>query len=413
MKKLLSILLVALLVFSLAACTTPTPDPDEPAAYVQGITDDKVIIANSAAASGGYAVVGVPLNAGIQAYLDMVNASGGIDGRQIEFVHYSDDEFDPVKGKAALEGIISDLQAFAVVGHMGTPVVAATVEDLKESGIPAVYFATGISQLYADNAASNADGFNLFPVQPLYTTEGKILAGYAASEPFNGQKIGVVYTNDDAGMDLLSGIEQAAQIKGLELVTEQVTAGSADVSAAITSIKNADVDVVIVASIQATFPTIVKELAAQSVNKPTISSYINSQKDMSEAIIDDITGKFDVYTAAWVNAFDDSAISLAFYEWIPEEYAANSFAMAGWIAGAAFCEGLYRLVGEEVTWESYMAALEEAPVSLPFGAAVNYADGNRWGTQAMYLTKAVPVDEVYVLGWAAATEMTDLSELLA
>lgn len=415
MKKLFAMLLVAAMLFSLAACGTPTePEPDESGdSYVQGVTDDKVIIANSAATSGAFAVVGVPLNEGIKAYLDMVNSNGGIDGRTIEFVHYADDEFDPVKGKAALEGITEDLGAFAVVGHMGTPVVAATVDDLKESGIPAVYFATGISQLYADGATTNADGYNLFPVQPLYTTEGKILAGYASSDPFNGEKVGVIYTNDDAGMDIFSGVEQAATAKGIEVVAEQVTAGAADVSAAVTSIKNAEVDVVIIASIQGTFPTIVKELAAQSVNKPALSSYVNSQLDMSDAIVGDIAGKFDVYTTAWVDASDPSDISLAFAEWIPEEYALNSFAMAGWIAAASFCEGLYRLEGKEVTWASYMAAMEESPIILPFGAAVDYAGGNRWGTQAMYLTSATPASEEWPLGWQNATEMTNLEDLLA
>ena len=449
MKRILALVISALMVFSLvAACNndsggsspdtstntpagntespanTPdsggenTPDaggqdpaPGAPTQYSQGASDDKIIIANSAATSGALAVVGVPFNAGIEAYLDMVNAAGGIDGRIVEFVHYTDDEADPAKGKAALEGIVEDLKAFAVVGHFGTPVVSATVEDLRSYGIPAVYFATGIGQLYVNNARSNADGFNLFPVQPLYATEGRILTAYAAGM-FGAGKIGVIYTNDDAGMDLYKGVtEQVADMGGrLEVVAEQVTAGAADVSAAVTSIRNADVDIIIVASIQATFPTIVKELAAQSVNKDCITTYVNTALAMSEAIIGDVTGKFDVYSTGWVDASDlDSFYTFA--EWIPADYVANSFAMAGWIAGATFCEGLYRIAGQDITWENYMRALEESPVPLPFGAAVNYADGNRWGTQAMNLAKACEASEEWPLGWETVAPMTNISDL--
>jgi ABC-type branched-subunit amino acid transport system substrate-binding protein len=268
--------------------------------YSQGVDDSKVTIGNSAATSGPYAPVGVPFLAGLEAYLKMVNADGGIDGRQIIFNHITDDEFDPAKGKAALANLVEDEKVFAIVGHFGTPVVAATVEDLKEYGIPAVYFATGIGQLYADEAKTNAEGYNIFPVQPLYITEGRIMVAYATGR-FQAKKVGIIYTNDDAGMNLYRGATaQIQEMEGIEVAAEQVTAGTADVSAAVTSIKNAGVDFIIVASIQGTMPTIVKELAAQSVNKDCITTYVNEDIAMSNSVVNDIQGKFDVYTLGWV-----------------------------------------------------------------------------------------------------------------
>ena len=433
MKRLFAALLSMALVFGLVACgggdsssaTTSSggssstsqsqsnSQSETPAEvqYSQGASATEVIVANSAATSGAFAVVGVPFNEGIKAYFEMVNQGGGVDGRKITFVHQTDDEGDPAKGKAALEGIVEDTKAFAVVGHLGTPVVSATIEDLKTYGIPAVYFATGIGQLYVNGATSNADGYNLFPVQPLYATEGRLLTGYAVGM-FEAKKIGVIYTNDDAGMDLHKGItEQVAELSGIEVVAEQVTAGAADVSAAVTSIKNADVDFIIVASIQATFPTIVKELAAQGVNKDCVTTYVNTDVSMSTAVQADIDGKFDVYSTGWVDSSDMDSFA-EFAEWIPADYAANAFAMAGWIAGATFTEGLRRIEGEDITWENYMSAMEEAPIQLPFGAAVDYAGGNRWGTQAMNLSKIVPVSDDFPLGWEAVAPMTNISDLL-
>ena len=271
MKRFLSLLLVLVMVFSFAGCAKtdePTTEgttsaageettaaPQEELEWAQGITDTEIIVANSAATSGAFAPVGVPFNAGIEAYFKMINEAGGIQGRDIVFTHV-DDEFDPVKGKAALSSFVEDEKVFAIVGHFGTPVVAATIDDLKEYGIPAVYFATGIGQLYNENATS--DGRNIFPVQPIYKTEGKIMIARAAGD-FEAKKVGIVYTNDDAGKDLLWGAQEMAKELNIELVEQQVSAGATDVSSAITTIKDADVDFVVVAAIQAKFPTIVKE----------------------------------------------------------------------------------------------------------------------------------------------------------
>ncbi|MDR2609931.1 MAG: ABC transporter substrate-binding protein [Clostridiales Family XIII bacterium] len=420
-KKLLVLSLIVALVGTslLSACGgDKSSDSDTPAdggetAYVQGITDDEVIIANSAATSGAYAPVGVPFVAGINAYIDMVNENGGIDGRKITFKH-TDDEFDPAKGAAALTEYVEDEKVFAIVGHFGTPVVAATINALKDYGIPSVYFATGIGQLYATDAKTNADGYNIFPVQPIYNTEGKIMVAYATGK-FAAKKIGIIYTNDDAGMDLEKGAkEQIESMTGIELVEEQVAAGAADVSAAVTSIKNANVDYIIVASIQATMPTIVKELAAQSVNKDCITTYVNVSDAMSSAVRDDIKGKFDLYGLGWV-AYDtpEAQEALATYQSrIDKEYASNPYAQTGWIAGHFFAEGLRRLEGKEVTWESYMKALEDGTIQNPFGGQIDFSNGQRIGTQEMNLSKVTDVSDAAPFGWEAVIPLTSMNDLL-
>lgn len=430
MKKLLALALAATMSLSLVACggtttsgseNSSSPDSSSTSTsgnatsteiqYSQGASDDKIIVANSAATSGAYAPVGVPFNAGIQAYFDMVNAEGGIDGRTIEFLHV-DDEFDPLKGKAALESFVEDEEVFAIVGHFGTPVVGATIDDLKTYGIPSVYFATGIGQLYAENATTNDDGYNIFPVQPIYVTEGRIMVARGVGT-FNTTKIGVIYTNDDAGKDMLTGIQAQCDELGIPYVAEQVAAGAADVSAAVTSLKTAGVDFVICAAIQATMPTIVKELANQGMTAPVITTYVNVSSAIPPLVADSIEGKFDVYGNGWVSYDDFRAENLETYtEWvtkIDESYANNAYAQTGWIAAHFFCEGLYRIEGEDITWENYMAALEESPIQNPFGGTIDYADGNRAGTQDMNLSKIDLSDET---GWVLVDGLRTMDELL-
>lgn len=376
---------------------------------VQGVTDDEIIVANTAAISGAYAPVGVPFNTGIEAYFKYINDNGGINGRKITFKHI-DDEFDPAKGKAALQTMVEDEKVFAIVGHFGTPVVAATLDDLKEYGIPTVYFATGIGQLYNENA-EGADRI-IYPVQPIYITEGAIMVSRGVGD-YKASKIGVIFTNDDAGKDMLRGAEQKAQELGVELVSEQVEPGATDVSAAVTSLLAESPDFIIGAAIQQTLPTIVKALGDQGNRAPVITTYVNVAPVISEAVADQAK-QFEILGNGWVDFEQASAIEeLKIYtEYMPEDLHANAYAITGWIAALFFTEGLRNMPeGTELTWESYMDALESKPIVNPFGGEINYANGNREGTTVMNLSKVNP-EAATGTGWEVVYPLQSMDEIL-
>lgn len=374
----------------------------------QGVTEDKIIVGNSAATSGAYASVGVPFIAGMEAYFAMVNENGGIDGREIEFKHY-DDEFVPEKGKTFLEQLVYDDEVFALVGHFGTPIVGATLDDIKEIGIPTVYFATGTGILYEEAAEGNERA--VMPVQPVYPMEGRIISSWAKGK-FDGEKIGVIYTNDDAGKDLLTGIEQEAEELGIEIVSEQVAAGDADVSAAITKINSESPDVIVAAAIQGTFPQIIKELAKQGNEAPVLTSYVNIDPSNAFDLAEEVDSQFDVYANYWVDLTPSEDLD-NYTEWVAkqsdEDFSANPYAMTGWIAAAFFVEGLERLEGEDVTWEAYIDAMEEEPVKNPFGGFIDFSDGQRLGTQEMGLNV---LDPEGAIGWSIETELMSMEEIL-
>lgn len=380
-------------------------EPSEEVDVAQGITDDSIRVGNSAAVSGAYAPVGAPFNAGIVAYFDMVNEEGGVHGREIEFVH-TDDEFDPAIGRAALQTLVEDEEIFALVGHFGTPVIAATIDEIKEYGIPAVYFAAGIGQLYNNEAEGNERV--VMPVQPIYTTEGEMMLSRAVGD-FEAETVGIIYTNDDAGLDMLEGAQNKAEELGVELVSEQVPAGATDVSAAVTSIINSDVDFVIGASIQDTLPTIVKALVAQGSNADLITSYVNVDASISSQIWGDIEGQFDVYGNGWVDlASEESQENLGIMnEWVASDYENNVYAMTGWIAAHFFTEGMERLGEDLPTWDAYIDAMESDPVDNPFGGVIDFSDGQRVGTQEMNLSRIEgEVD------WVEVQPLTSIDEIL-
>ncbi len=414
LKKVVSLSLASMLLLS--SCgenngngsnNSGSSDNGSASSYVQGVTDESVKVGNSIAVSGALAPVGVPYKNGMEAYFLMVNENGGIDGRMIEYAH-QDDEFNPEKGKAALEKMVYDEEVFALVGHFGTPIVGATLNDIVDIGIPSVYFATGTGILYNEEATGNERA--LFPVQPVYPMEGRIMASWAKGE-FDASKIGVIYTGDDAGKDLLKGIEQESEVLGLEVVSEQVNVGDVDVSSAVTKIKDANVDLVIIAAIQNTFPQVAKELAKQGAEIDVLTTYVNADVVMVQSIQEDVGTKFDVYANAWVDLTSDEL--QVYTEWVSkvsnEDLSANAYAMTGWIAASFFVEGLRRLEGEEVTWESYIDAMESAPVSNPFGGELDFANGSRLGTGEMALVKMNIEEES---GWEVSKEIMSMEQII-
>ena len=400
---------------------TDIPDTDggteAPAGFVQGVTDTHIYFANSAAVSGGLAVVGVPFQTGMLAYIEMINSQGGIHGRELVYVHV-DDEFQAGPGAAALDRFINDDQVFAIVGHFGTPVIGATFPTLVESGIPTVYFAAGIGVVYNENA-TDGNGRNTFPVQPVFPMEGRLFAAWAAGE-FEAETVGLIYTNDDAGADFLRGINQelavinatreADGMDAIELVTAQVDPNPDDVTAAVATVLGSDV--IIAGSIQGSIIQIVSGLAAQGNTAPVITSYVNADVSMSIGMAPHSEGSFEVYASSWVDALTPNPQLDSYREWIAqisdEDFAFNSFAMTGWIAMHFFVEGLER-AGRDITWENFIEAMESAPIQNPFGPAIDFSNGNRVGTQDLALLRLNSDED---LGWEAFLPFMNIEAIL-
>ncbi|MCL2169699.1 MAG: ABC transporter substrate-binding protein [Defluviitaleaceae bacterium] len=386
--------------------------------HSQGVTDDAILIGNTAATSGALAFVGAPFVAGMQAYLDIVNAAGGVHGRQIEFIHI-DDGFEAPRGIAATHELIHDRQVFALVGHFGTPTISATLPEIFEVGIPAVYFASGISQLHIPNAATVETGQRIFPVQPIFGPEGYVLVARALSE-YNVTTLGIIHSNDEAGQDMLQGARnQAAQFPAVSVVEAQVTPEDpVSVASAVLAMQNAGVDVIVAATIQNTFPLIVSAMAGQGVSVPVFTSYVSADATTIALFASDYLGagaNFPVYATAWLDIFDPNdpeafhPDTLAFMAGVGPEFEDNAFAMAGWTAANMFIQGLRLVDSNNITWENLTTVMENNLIEIPMGGTMDFSNGQRTGTTSMTLNRA----DVAAGVWTPHRPFALLSEIVA
>ena len=413
-SKLLTVLVLGLGIFLLAGCDTKVE--------VQGVTDTEILVGNTAATTGDYAAIGVPFNAALEAVFARVNEEGGIDGRMIRFVHY-DDGFQADTGLQLTERLVEDDKVFALVGHFGTPTVGATIDYIQRYGLPMVYAATGINQLYFQESPMNP----VMAVQPIYYTDGRIMAARAVKEAVFGAnmdqalpadaKIGVIYTNDDAGNSIKEGIEFQLEELGRtsNAIFEQV---GTEYAAAITKFKNEGVQVVIAAVNQGPFAGIVTQMVTSELHVPVFSSYVNSDTTVIPAGVRDsgielfINAWVDIFTTAGQAAVADFVDVLTRAELL--QYATNNFAIAGYIAGMVFVEGLERVAAQEdktLTFASYIAAMESAPIQVPFGGTVDFGNGHRWGIASMSLLHYQEIAEAWT--FAKVREIETIEQILA
>ena len=157
----------------------------------------------------------------LKLYLKNYNDNREEGEREIVYITY-DDGSDATTGQANTKKLVEEDKVFALVGHVGTGTVGATLPYILENHIPMVYAATGINNLYFGDTPGNP----IFAVQPIYKTDGRIAYARTINEPLFGEngdeklaedaKIGVLYTNDDAGKSIAAGIIEEARNAGRE-----------------------------------------------------------------------------------------------------------------------------------------------------------------------------------------------------
>jgi branched-chain amino acid transport system substrate-binding protein len=172
-----------------------------------------------------------------QAYFDYVNAHGGVYGRQIHLI-IKDDSYNPTITVNVVHQLVLQDNVFGIFEGLGTPTHTKVVGFLNASRIPDMFVASGCPCW--DNGASQPYTFGW---QPNYTIEGKILGQYI-KQHFGGQKVAVLYQDDDFGQGGLAGIED--EVPAADIVSKQpYQSGTTTLAPQVTAIKTSGAKVMV------------------------------------------------------------------------------------------------------------------------------------------------------------------------
>jgi branched-chain amino acid transport system substrate-binding protein len=203
-----------------------------------GISDTEILIGASLALSGHAGYLGTETLHGAMAYIEHINAAGGIHGRTLRVIAY-DDGYDPPRCVYNTQRLLIDDQVFALFCYVGTPTTVKILPLVAEARIPLVGMFTGAHALRD-------------PLQPYvinvrasYYQETGAAVRHLVAE-LGLKRIGVFYQYDAYGFDGLRGTELALKSYGLvPVATGTYIRGTVDVAEGLARIQAAAAEAVV------------------------------------------------------------------------------------------------------------------------------------------------------------------------
>lgn len=211
--------------------------------YGPGVTDTEIKIGNIAPYSGPASAYSLIAKTEA-AYFKMINESGGINGRKINFISY-DDAYSPPKAVEQARKLIDSDEVLALFGTIGTASNSAIQAYMNRQKVPQLFVGSG-AQRFADPKR--------FPWtigwQPNYHTEADIYGQHIRSQE-HPAKVAIIYQNDDLGRDFLAGIKQGlGDGAKTQLVAEaSFEVSSPTIASAIVNLKASGADTLVIAAI--------------------------------------------------------------------------------------------------------------------------------------------------------------------
>ena len=237
-----TLFLVLVLVFALTACTSeqpaeesPAEEPaaEEPAAEEPAAEEtpkEAIRIGFFSPMTGFAAADGLSTLNSAKLAIEIINESGGIDGRLIELVSY-DDAVDTKQAVSIAQRLTTKDNVVAVVSgsYSGPTRVAAPI--FQDAGIPMI---SGYA-IHPDVTDSGDFVFSQsFPGQ----VQGKA-GGVVAVDMLDAKRISIIAVDIDFGKTLAQAFKNYVEPKGAEIVSEDYFAmGDSEFAPIVTKLKN-------------------------------------------------------------------------------------------------------------------------------------------------------------------------------
>ena len=217
------------------------------AAYAQS---GKIVLGQSCPLTGAAAQLGIQFNAGASVFFDLLNAKGGVGGRQIE-IAAMDDAYDPARCADNTAKLI-ERDVFALFGYIGTPTSLAALPLATKANLPFIAPFTG--------AMSLRDPFNKLAFHLRASYDDETAAIVSQLNALGLKNIALFYQNDAYGKAGLDGTTKAlAKFNNKPVALATVERNSVDVSAAVKTLVAAKPDAIIQVSAYKSCAALIRE----------------------------------------------------------------------------------------------------------------------------------------------------------
>lgn len=236
MKKLLTILLVLIMVFSLAACRDSDDEPSNEGGVIK--------VGWIGALTGDQAPWGTCESQALKMYIDAQNEAGGVLGKKLELVTY-DTKGDANESVNAVKRLIANDKVCAILGPNASAAAIAIKGALNEGKVPDIATVATNPEITVNKKDGSINEFN-FRICFTDPYQGAVAGGYAADE-LGATKAAILY---DVASDYSQGfteffVETFTAKGGTIVAKEGFKAGDTDFRPQLTKIKEANPDVIL------------------------------------------------------------------------------------------------------------------------------------------------------------------------
>lgn len=323
-------------------CKSPEPKPSEPAPLALGTYGPL---------SGPAASWGVMLKA-MGAYIDFVNAQGGLHGRKLA-LHMRDDRYEASKTPLVVRDLVDNQKVFAIVGGLGTANGRAVVDYLGDKGVPFFTPASG------DPFFTTPTRPHVYTVYPRYDTEGELIGRYLGGH-LNKRRVAVLHQDDDFGEKGAEGLTRGLGAFGAQVVARATCLPSdSDLSGAAARIVAVAPDALVLFVAPRQGALIAKTLYGLGKKPPLFTSFVLSDPVMFElAGAEAWEGTMTSSVRKLSNSDDPSVVQ---YREVLTKYGPDlpigSFTMSGFAFAQPFVAAL-EMAGPDPTPERVYTALQ-------------------------------------------------------
>jgi len=351
-----------------------------------GITTDEIVIGSSLALGGHAGYLGTQTLHGAMAYLQHINAAGGINGRRIRLVAY-DDGYDPPRCLVNTQRLLIEDRVFALFCYVGTPTTVRILPLVEEARIPLVGMFTGA------NALREPLNPHLINVRASYYQETAAAVRYLV-ERLNVRKIAVFFQYDAYGFDGLRGTELALKEFGLVPVSRgSYVRGTLDVEEGLDRIRSSGARSVVMIGTYEPCAKFIRMARAGGYNPVFYNVSFVGADALARLLGEDGEG---VIVSQVVPPLENSGKDRQL--WGAEEYVKllaayypddrpNFVGLEGYINARVLVEGLRR-AGPDLDRESFIRAIESIrDYDLGIANPLSFSLFDHQGLERVYFTR--------------------------
>jgi branched-chain amino acid transport system substrate-binding protein len=183
--------------------------------YGPGVSDSEIKIGQTMPFSGPASSFG-NISKLEAIYFNMINETGGINGRKITFLAL-DDAFSPPKAVEQTRKLVEGDNVLAIIGSMGTAVNVAISKYLNNNRVPQIFSASAADKL---NDPKNLPWTTTFYIPQ--RTEARIYAAWLLKNKPDA-KIAILYQNDDFGKGYVEGLKIGLGAKAESMIVKELS----------------------------------------------------------------------------------------------------------------------------------------------------------------------------------------------